>query len=39
MSKRDPRVNAYMAESADLAKPILTYVREAVHAASPEIGA
>src|SRR5207237_738314 len=37
MGKRDPRVDAYIAKSADFAKPILVYIREVVHAACPEV--
>ncbi|MGC2236657.1 MAG: YdeI/OmpD-associated family protein [Pyrinomonadaceae bacterium] len=37
MGKRDERVDAYIAKSADFAKPILTHLRELVHLASPEI--
>jgi hypothetical protein len=36
MGTRDPRVDAYIAKSADFAKPILTHLREVVHAACPE---
>jgi hypothetical protein len=34
---RDPRVDAYIAKSAPFAKPILTYIRKAVHAGCPEV--
>jgi hypothetical protein len=37
MGSRDPRVDAYIAKSADFAKPILTRLREVVHAACPEV--
>jgi hypothetical protein len=37
MGTRDPRVDAYIAKSADFAKPILTYIRETVHAACPGV--
>ncbi len=37
MGKRDPRIDAYIARSADFAKPILTHLRAVVHAASPDI--
>jgi uncharacterized protein YdeI (YjbR/CyaY-like superfamily) len=37
MTKRDERIDAYIAKSADFAKPILTHLRELVHAACPEI--
>ena len=33
MPKRDPRVDAYIAKSADFAKPILRHLREVVHEA------
>jgi uncharacterized protein YdeI (YjbR/CyaY-like superfamily) len=34
---RDPRVDAYIARQADFARPILEHLREAVHAACPEV--
>src|SRR5258708_603516 len=37
MPKADPRVDAYVAASADFAKPILKRLREAVHAACPGV--
>ena len=37
MGTRDPRIDAYIVKSADFAKPILTYVREAIHAACPGV--
>jgi uncharacterized protein YdeI (YjbR/CyaY-like superfamily) len=37
MSARDPRIDAYIAKSAEFAKPILTYIRETVHAACPDV--
>src|SRR6478672_5528216 len=37
MGTRDPRVDAYIAKSADFAQPILTYIRETVHAACPDV--
>jgi len=37
MPKRDPRIDAYIAKAAPFAKPILEFVREAAHAASPDI--
>ena len=37
MGTRDPRIDAYIATSADFAKPILTQVRETIHAACPEV--
>jgi uncharacterized protein YdeI (YjbR/CyaY-like superfamily) len=35
--KKNPAVDAYIAKSADFAKPILTHIREVVHAAVPEV--
>lgn len=37
MEQYDSRVDAYIAKSADFAKPILTHLRELVHRASSEI--
>ena len=37
MATKDPRVDAYIAKSADFAKPILNHVRKLVHAACPEV--
>jgi uncharacterized protein YdeI (YjbR/CyaY-like superfamily) len=37
MGKRDERVDAYVAKSADFAKPILTHLRDVVHAACPDV--
>jgi uncharacterized protein YdeI (YjbR/CyaY-like superfamily) len=37
MAKQDPRVDAYIAKSADFAKPILTHLRKLVHTAVPDI--
>ena len=37
MGKRDPRVNTYIAKSADFAKPILKHIREVVHEGCPEV--
>jgi Bacteriocin-protection, YdeI or OmpD-Associated/Domain of unknown function (DU1801) len=34
---KDPRVDAYIAESADFAKPILRHVRKIVHATCPNV--
>ena len=36
MGTKDPRVDAYIAKSADFAKPILTHLRKIVHAHCPE---
>jgi uncharacterized protein YdeI (YjbR/CyaY-like superfamily) len=37
MPQRDPRIDAYIARSADFAKPILHRIRRLVHAACPEV--
>ena len=37
MPSNDPRVDAYIAKSADFAKPIIARVREMVHAACPDV--
>lgn len=37
MGTRDPRIDAYIAKSADFAKPILTQIRETIHAACPDV--
>lgn len=37
MAKRDPRFDAYITKSAEFARPILTHLREVVHAACPEV--
>jgi len=37
MGSRDPRIDTYIDKSADFAKPILTHLREVVHAACPEV--
>ena len=37
MGRRDPRVDAYIAKSADFAKPILEHIRAVVHEACPEV--
>ena len=37
MAKRDPRIDAYIEKSADFAKPILSHLREVVHAAVPDV--
>ena|SRR5688572_11313558 len=37
MGTRDPRIDAYIAKSADFARPILTSLRETIHAACPEV--
>src|SRR4051812_29285822 len=37
MSKTDPRIDAYLDKVADFAKPILTHLRELIHAACPDV--
>jgi len=37
MGKKDPRIDAYIAKSADFAQPILTHLRKLVRKADPEI--
>jgi uncharacterized protein YdeI (YjbR/CyaY-like superfamily) len=37
MGKKDPRVDSYIAQSADFAKPILSHLRTLVHAGCPDI--
>lgn len=37
MSAKNPRVDAYLAQAADWARPILSHVRQLVHAACPEV--
>jgi uncharacterized protein YdeI (YjbR/CyaY-like superfamily) len=37
MGTRDARVDAYIAKSADFARPILVNIREVVHAACPDV--
>ena len=37
MGKKDPRVDAYIARSADFAKPILKHIRKLVHKADSDI--
>ncbi|HTF88761.1 MAG TPA: YdeI/OmpD-associated family protein [Planctomycetota bacterium] len=37
MGTRDPRIDAYIAKSADFAKPILTKLRALVHEGCPEV--
>ncbi len=37
MTALDPRIDAYIAKSADFARPILTHLRTLVHAACPEV--
>lgn len=37
MATRDPRIDAYIINSADFAKPILDHLRAVVHAAYPDV--
>ncbi len=37
MGKKDPRLDAYIANSADFAKPILRHLRQLVHQACPAV--
>lgn len=37
MPTTDPRVDAYIAHSADFAQPILRHLRAVVHAACPAV--
>src|SRR5215469_2540566 len=37
MPTKDPRVDAYIAKSADFAKPILKHLRKLVHTACPDV--
>ena len=37
MAKKDPRIDAYIAKSADFAKPILNRIRRLVHKACPQV--
>jgi len=37
MGKKNPSVDAYIAKSADFAKPILNHIRAIVHEACPEV--
>jgi hypothetical protein len=37
MGKRDPRVDAYIKKAAPFARPILTEIRETVHASCPDV--
>jgi uncharacterized protein YdeI (YjbR/CyaY-like superfamily) len=37
MNMKDPRIDAYIARSADFAKPILNHIRKLVHEACPEV--
>ncbi|MFK2879246.1 YdeI/OmpD-associated family protein [Rhodanobacter hydrolyticus] len=37
MANQDPRIDAYIAKSAEFARPILEYLRAVVHSACPEV--
>jgi uncharacterized protein YdeI (YjbR/CyaY-like superfamily) len=37
MGKKNPAVDAYIAKANDFAKPILTHIRDVVHAAVPDV--
>lgn len=37
MGKRDTRVDAYIAKSAEFAKPVLSYLRKLVHETCPQV--
>jgi uncharacterized protein YdeI (YjbR/CyaY-like superfamily) len=37
MGVKDPRVDAYIEESADFARPILSHMRDVVHEACPDV--
>jgi uncharacterized protein YdeI (YjbR/CyaY-like superfamily) len=37
MPSRDPRIDAYIAKSGEFAQPILTHLRDVVHAACPDV--
>lgn len=37
MAAKDPRIDAYIAKSADFAKPILKHLRKVVHASCPQV--
>jgi uncharacterized protein YdeI (YjbR/CyaY-like superfamily) len=37
MGKKDPRVDAYIAKSADFARPVLEHLRDVVHRGCPEV--
>ena len=37
MATKDPRVDAYIAKSADFAKPVLIHLRQLVHASCPDV--
>ncbi len=37
MSAKDPKIDAYIADAADFAKPILKHLRKIVHAGCPDV--
>ena len=37
MGTKDPRVDAYIAKSAEFARPILKHIRKVVHSTLPEV--
>ncbi len=37
MASKDPRIDAYIAKSADFAQPILKHLRKVVHAGCPKV--
>lgn len=37
MPAHDPRVDEYISKSADFAKPVLTYLRDTIHKACPDV--
>ena len=37
MEKYDPRIDAYIGNAADFAKPVLMHLRELIHATAPQI--
>jgi uncharacterized protein YdeI (YjbR/CyaY-like superfamily) len=37
MGKKDPRIDAYIAKSADFAKPVLNHIRKLVHAGCSDV--
>jgi hypothetical protein len=37
MGTKDPRVDAYIAKSAEFAKPILTHLRQMIHKTCPSV--
>ncbi|MDB6164259.1 MAG: hypothetical protein JWL98_1691 [Xanthomonadaceae bacterium] len=37
MTRRDPRIDAYIARQAEFARPVLAYMRDVVHEACPDV--